>query len=257
MFTTVAYYQSVDPAGVDVKLSPVADQTVRISGSDLYVPALNQLMAAAGMVSTTGGTGAVRLVSPSTLRVSRIVVAPVQGAAAAINLPADPHHICLWSAGLPDLATNEGLDAIVNTDPAAPQIHSVIVWLADQAPTPIAPAEIFTIRATSATALVAGAWTTVQALTFDDALPVGRYSIVGMRAQSANMLAARIVAPGAPWRPGVLGCNTITHRESYSFRYGRVGEFVQFDEVTLFAVEALSGAADATQIYHFDVVKIS
>ncbi len=256
MFTTVAYYASLSPAGLDVKVAPVADVSVRISGNDLYVPALNQLLAVAGMVSTTVATAIARLTAPSLLRVSRQVAAPIQGAAAAINLPGDPHAIALFTGGLADLATNEALDAIVNSTPAAAQIHSVVVWLADSSPSPVLPAEIFTIRATGATALVAGTWTPVSVLTFDDQLPVGRYSIVGMRAQSPNLIAARLVVPGYAWRPGVLGCNSPSHRDDWRFRQGRVGEYAQFDEVTLFSVECLAGAADAAEQFHFDVAKI-
>jgi len=217
---------------------------------------LNQLYAFAAMVSTTTATALARLSAPSLLRVARQLVSPVQGAAAAVNLPGDPHAIAVFAGGLADLATNEALDAIVNTAPAAPQIHSVVVWLADSTPGPVLPAEIFTIRATGATALVAGTWTSVSALTFDDQLPVGRYSIVGMRAQSPNLLAARLVVPGYAWRPGVLGCNSAAHRDDWRFRQGRSGEFAQFDEVTLFSVECLAAAADAAEQFWFDVAKI-
>src|SRR5882724_9958595 len=256
MFTTVAYYQSIQPVGVDIRLAAVADPHVRVQGNDVYVPALNKLMAAAAMVSTTVATAYARLDAPSLKRVARYVIAGIQGAAAAVNLPSDPQDVELHYVGLPQLATNEALDALVNSTPAAPQIHSVIVWLADQAPSRQAGGEIFTIRATSAIAAVAGVWTNVG-LTFDDVLPVGRYSIVGMRAESTNMIAARLVVPGYAWRPGVLGCNSGSHREDERFRRGELGEFAQFDEVTLFTVDVLANVADATQRFEFDVVKIS
>src|SRR5260370_34818524 len=96
------------------------------------------------MVSPTLAPAIARLPSPSLLRVSRQVAAPIQGAAAAINLPGDPHAITLFTGGLADLATNEALDAIVNSTPAPAQIHSVIVWLADSSPAPLLPPQIFT-----------------------------------------------------------------------------------------------------------------
>jgi len=256
MFTTVAFYQSIQPVGVDIRIAGVADPHVRVQGNDVYVPALNKLMGAAAMVSTTVATAYARLDAPSLKRVARYVIAGVQGAAAAVNLPSDPQDVELHYIGLPQLATNEALDALVNSTPAAPQIHSVIVWLADQAPARQAGGEIFTIRATSAIAAVAGVWTNVG-LTFDDVLPVGRYSIVGMRAESPNMLAARVVVPGYAWRPGVLGVALASGREDERFRRGEVGEFCQFDEVTLFTVDVLAAAADATQRFEFDVVKLN
>jgi hypothetical protein len=255
-FTTIAYYQSVDPAGVDVRLPPVLDPTVRISGNDLYVPALNKLMAAAAMVCITGGLGIARLTSPSLLRLARTNIAPIQGAAAAASLPGDPPSITVYEAGGIQLATNEGLDVIINSDPAAAQIQAVVAWLCDQFPAEVNPGDVFTLRATGATALVAGSWINVP-LTFDDAIPVGKYSIVGMRAQSATMLAGRLVVPGFAWRPGVLGCLTSSHRDDRRFRMGNLGEFAQFDSLTLFSVECLAEAADATQVFEFDVAKIA
>ena len=40
MLTTVAWSQSVDPAGAFVQLNAVADQHVRVSGADIQCPAL-------------------------------------------------------------------------------------------------------------------------------------------------------------------------------------------------------------------------
>lgn len=256
MFTTIAYYQSVDPGGLETKIAGVADATVKVVTNDIYVPALNRLMGATAMVSTTVAVQYAKLDSPSLRRVSRYTIAGIQGAAAAVNLPADPQNVELHIVGLPQLATNEALDALVNSDPAAPQIHSVIAWLADTPPQRVSASEIFTIRAASATAAVAGSWQNV-AIVLDDVLPVGRYSLVGMRAESTNMLAARVVVPGYAWRPGVLGCNSGNHREDERFRRGEIGEFAQFDEVTLFTVDVLAAAADATQRFEFDVVKLS
>jgi|SRR5882724_3997201 len=256
MFTTVAYTQNLDPAGVDTKIAAVADPHVRVQGNDIYVPTLNRLMACAAMVSTTVTVQYARLDAPSLKRVSRYVIAGVQGAAAGNNLPADPQDIEFHYTGLPQLATNEAIDAIVNSDPAATQFHSVVLWLSDSAPLRGNYSEIFTIRASSVTAAGVSNWTNVG-LVFDDVLPVGRYSIVGMRAESTNMIAARLVVPGYAWRPGVLGCNSGSHREDERFRRGELGEFAQFDEVTLFTVDVLANVADATQRFEFDVVKIS
>jgi len=65
------------------------------------------------------------------------------------------------------------------------------------------------------------------------------------------------VVPGFPWRPGVLGVALASGREDERFRRGEVGEFCQFDEVTLFTVDVLAAAADATQRFEFDVVKLN
>ena len=54
------------------------------------------------------------------------------------------------------------------------------------------------------TTLTAFQWTNAQ-LTFDQALPAGRYQIVGGRMESAGLLAWRCVIVGGLWRPGAIG----------------------------------------------------
>src|SRR2546425_13263252 len=112
MFTTIAYYQSIDPAGVETKIAGVADATVKVVTNDVYVPALNRLMAVTPMVSTTVAVQYAKLDSPSLRRVSRYPIAGIQGAAAAVNLPADPPNIEVPHVGLPPLATNQAPDAV-------------------------------------------------------------------------------------------------------------------------------------------------
>jgi hypothetical protein len=53
MLTTIAWYQSVDPAGAVVQLSAVADQSVRVSGADIYCPPLKYCVALAGGAEST------------------------------------------------------------------------------------------------------------------------------------------------------------------------------------------------------------
>src|SRR5260370_10251596 len=86
---------------------------------------------------------------------------------------------------------------------------------------------MFTARATGTTVLGVLVWTLVP-FVLAESLPRGRYQVVGLRAQSAGLIAARLVFAGgpsaqAPGRPGALGTNNDRHPQHAMFRYGKLG----------------------------------
>ena len=130
-----------------------------------------------------------------------------------------------------------------------------LVWLTDGPAQPVT-GEIFTVRSTNASTLTAAAWTN-GALTFSQTLPKGRYRVVGMRAQSAGLVAARLVFIGYPWRPGVVGTDSAGDAAPDIFRAGRLGSWGEFDHNTPPSVDFLSVSADTSQIVHLDLQKVS
>src|SRR5260370_32330010 len=106
------------------------------------------------------------------------------------------------------MITGEASTFDINSAPAAVQAQWGLVWFADG---PIAPivGNMFTARATGTTVLGVLVWTLVP-FVLAESLPRGRYQVVGLRAQSAGLIAARPVFAGgpsaqAPARPGPLG----------------------------------------------------
>src|SRR5574341_1733615 len=188
MFTIIAYSESVDPGAAYNALTAVADQHVRVSGDDIQIPSLNHVVAVAGLVENAAANRA-RLVSPSLRVRSNFQVQPLNGGAAAAVEPASPAAVVDLRSSPLVLAAGEQLNFEVLSDPVAAQRQSGVVWLADAPIAPIA-GPIFTVRATSATALVAGAWSNV-AVVFEEDLPRGRYQLVGLWPVSAGMIAAR------------------------------------------------------------------
>jgi len=123
---------------------------------------------------------------------------------------------------------------------------------------PLAPVtgEIFTVRATSSTTLTAYQWTN-GALTFAQSLPKGRYAVVGMRALSAGLIAARLVIPGYAWRPGCIGYDAENDTEDDVFRGGRMGVWGEFDHDLPPTVDFLSISADTSEVVYLDLIKIA
>lgn len=254
MFTTVAFQQSIDPGNVYTAINvALADASIKGTTTQIFVPELTSVVGVAAQLENTVAPRA-RLVTP-TLRVrSRFEIEPANVGAAAAVKPTSPHaFIDLRDTPL-QLVKDEVLTAEIKTDPAAAQLQSVVVWLADG---PIAPVAgpIFSVRFTGATALVISQWTLVPITLLED-LPRGRYQLVGLRASSAGCVAARCVGVGWRWRPGVLGVQAESHIQAPQFRYGDFGIFGEFEDTDLPQLEFLSVTADATENGIIDLIQL-
>lgn len=253
MYTTIAFMQSVDPGGLWVTLNGVADQHVRVVGADIQVPTLNQIVAVAGMVENVAAFD-MRLTSPSLRERGLFRIVPLNVATAVAVEPGSPQAVVDLRATPIELVTTEQLNVEINTNPAAVQLQSAVVCLADK---PIVPVtgKMFTIEATGATALVAGTWTNV-ALTFTEDLPRGRYALVGIFPISAGMIAARAVFVGGGWRPGVLGSDVASDLQHPMFRYGGMGVMGEFEDIEPPTMDCLAISGDATQEFYLDLIQL-
>jgi len=252
-FHLAAWSQSIDPAGLFTTLNAVQDTQITVAAKNIQVPNLNQVIALAAGIETTAAQQA-RLTAPSRRVKALQRVTPTQGNAAAASLPGDPHKVVDLRDTPLKMVVGEQMQAEINSDPAAAQIQWLLAWLADGPTAPVLGDE-FTIRADGATALVAQTWTLVP-LVFAENLPRGRYRVVGFRAQSTNMVAARLVLVGNQWRPGALGTNTDRHLEHPMFRHGELGTWGEFEDTDPPQVECLANAADAAEVFYLDLIQV-
>jgi len=254
MFTLVGFAETIDPAGVDVNLTALADQHVTTTGDDLTIPALNQIVALAAGVAS-GGTAKARLDIPSLLRVTRVYVSPINGYADADATPEIVPNVMDYRQNPLVLRPSEIAQAVINSDTTAAALQWLLMWLADG---PIRPVtgEMFTNRFTGTTTLVVDVWTN-GTITPDDRLPAGRYAVVGMRAISAGIVAARLVFPGEQgYRPGVLGALLDDNHDWPGFRFGGMGIFGEFEHNQIPSVEYLSSVADTAEEVYLDLIKV-
>lgn len=253
LFHTGAFQESVDPAGAFNALTAVPDTQLTIVGDDLRVPELSQLIAVAGGIETTA-EAFLRLTSPS-LRIRGLFqVEPYNSGAAAAVEPGSPHRVVDLRKIPLQLTQGENLNAETDSNPAAAQIQWCIVWFGAGPVEPVT-GPIFTVRATAATALVANAWTNAP-LTFVEDLPRGRYAVVGMRARSAGLVAARLAFVGGRWRPGCLGTDAQDDIEHPMFRYGQLGIWGEFEDQDPPTVDFLSVSADAAEDVYLDLIQL-
>lgn len=253
MFTLVGWYQNIDPGAAFTALDALADQHVTVTGDDIRVPTLNQIVAVAVGAENSVAPRA-RLVSPSLRRKTNPLIVPLNVAAAASVEPNSPQRVVDLRSNPIPLVVGENLNCEINSNPAVAQDQWGLVWLADG---PIAPVTgaMFTARATSATAVAANVWSNV-AITFDEDLPRGRYQVVGLRGESASMIACRLVFPGGGWRPGVLGLDAVDDLQHPMFRLGGMGIFGEFEDTEPPTVDVLADLADATQEFYVDLIQL-
>src|SRR5262249_32150469 len=131
MFTTVAFQQSVDPGNAYTAINVAgSDASIKGTTTQIFVPELTQVVGAAAQLENTVAPRA-RLVSPSLRIRSRFEIEPANVGSAAAVKPTSPHaFIDLRDTPL-QLVKDEVLTAEIKTDPAAAQLQSVVVWLAD------------------------------------------------------------------------------------------------------------------------------
>lgn len=249
MLHLAAYGQSVNLAGVLTAINAVQDPVLTTSGVDVRVPKeLPYLIGQAALVGNATPSRA-QIQSPSLRAMTNLDVEPVVG---AVVFGSPPESILHPDAPIP-LVANESLNfALQATGGVATQNYG-LVWLSDGPLQPVR-GSIYSVRATSAITLAADAWVNGN-LTFAQALPAGRYQVVGMRALGTNLVAARLVFVGGFFRPGVPSVNALGDLDPQGFRYGYAGVFGEFEHTNPPTVDAL-GVTDSAQQYILDLVKV-
>ena len=247
---------SIDSAGVFAAVAPLADPMLFIQGNNIRVPVDSpKIIWAAG-----GADGVViprwRLTSPTLIARGRPEVKPLNVQNAAAVVPDSPVALQDMRVSPLVLAPDELLFAELNNNPAAVQQQWLAVCFADDVPAPVGNVEVRTVRAASAVAAVANVWTNVV-IAFDDNLQPGEYAVIGMRPQSATMIAARFVFRNDPaHRPGALGGATAQSQTHPMFRNGNLGVWGTFPFQQIPTLDVLCTAADAAQEFMIDLVRI-
>lgn len=253
MFTTVAFSDSKDPAGVFVNIPAVPDPHIKTAGNYIYVADYNHLVGEnfVGLGDTTPGQ--CRLISPSIRRINPYYVTPVDD---AIYNPADILPTFHPEAAVP-LDIGEGLECEVNSTPTAAGQQTCTVFLAPGAITPVT-GDIKNVRFTITVAGVIESWEFSE-ITLIDELPVGQYDIVGARVEADEGIAFRFVPVGASHRPGGMIVADALVKSPYEQRNGRMGVWCSFGSVQLPGIEVLFSAAEASATYQcfMDIIRRS
>lgn len=249
MYTTVAYSVNQDEGGAYKTLTPVADQSARVEGDNIYIGLLNKL---AGIYVAGGANAAAAYVDTPSLR--RLALYDVPTVQLAIN-PTDDEAVRLFPYNPISLMTNEGMKVYLKATPGATEQHTAIVFLEDAPAVPVG-GEFFTVQASAAAAGVVGSWVYSE-LTFRQNLPVGKYAVVGAKGILDGMVAFRFVPVGAAYRPGGIASANVSQKEADLQRIGRLGKWFEFDSTTPPGIEFLVASAASNPTFYIDLMKVA
>ncbi len=153
-----------------------------------------------------------------------------------------------------EMRSGENMTVEFNSNTTAAAFQWVLAAFMD-ALTPVPAGPIRTLRFTNTDTLTARVWTNANMVAVEQ-LPAGEYAVIGMRAVSATLIAARLVPRGAGWRPGCIAGDVDGYEDNPIFRMGGLGEWMRFRHDEIPSVDFLADAADSDQDVFLDVVKV-
>lgn len=244
-----AFYGAAIASGAaDIIVPAVQDQAMPTQNSRIFPPSNRQLLSAFG-----GGTALalLKLDSASLLLNGRPLIYPLDSGTAGGS---QPGYIDYGDRGI-TLPGREQIGLLASRAVATAADVYGFLWHTERfAPAPVAPTK--TIHATSAVAFANGTWT-LGNITFDTALSEGRWMVIGMACDGANLLGARLVFPGSPERPGVLATTAVSEYVYPNWRMGKAGVYGTFQNYNPPQVEMLGTGTGSTQNIYLDLIKVA
>lgn len=248
MFTLAAF--SASHASIAMLIvNAIADQHLTVIGNRLVIP--DALSKVVGLYAQGTDIARAQLSSPSLLALLKPELSPVDTNA----LPASPDKFLDFRFTPVQMTPQEQLEVDAANAAAGANIDRALVWLADGPITPVS-GDVRSVRVTATITGVAETWANGP-LTFDQALPAGRYQCVGARFFGATMVGFRLVFPGYPWRPGGIGFATAAQVEPPEQRFGNFGVWGEFTHNAPPTLDILCTGADAAQTGVLDLLKVA
>lgn len=247
MYTIAGFYRNVDTAGNLTYVTPLADTHLRVEGYNVIVP---EELPNIGFVAVgCSNASAVQVEAPSLRRVANLDVYPY---GASIPLVSGYHLLNLFDNPVP-LDAGEPLRLqVAENATGAVDIYGVLGFC-DGVPTPL-KGEWYTIRCSVSGTVTANVWSALS-LSPIQTLPAGRYAVGGMQVYGGNLIAARLIFVGLPWRPGVIGDTSMSIPRDNTFRYGNLGNWGEFRHDQPPSIEVLMTSPGAVTVY-LDVMKV-
>lgn len=246
LFHLAAYTVAIGTTA-NTDITALTDDILPITNGHFIPPNDYDLIAACVMSPTLTrarlNSGTIRQINPTYIR--PITAAAVPGTNPGVmNLRRDPFRV----KGQEELAL-EATSGVAMTERL-----TGLIWL-ERRFEAVPVGDVYIIRASSTTAAVANAWTTI-ALTFETGLPAGRYAIIDSDCQSTNAIAHRFMLDNQFERPGNMSITAVANRKADILTAQMLGKYGEFSTYSLPRCQVLCNSADNAHDLYISVVKI-
>lgn len=249
MFTLLAYTKSQAIVATPTALTAIFDGYASISpvSGNYLLPKPMYWMAGIGIGANIGQA---RLNTPSLRQVSLPQMFPLNVGAAPVSLLP----IVNYGRNGPMIPATDEISFETTNGGGGAEQQFGLLWFSDGNMN-VPAGDIITVRGTATNTGGNLTWGP-STFTFDQVLPSGNYSIIGMDVIGANLIAARLRLPNIPQLPGVLARQAQATLPNLMFRNGAMGEFGRFANTAPPNIEVLGSAAGTTQTILLDLVKL-
>lgn len=242
-------------------IPPIRDETVMYDDEGIMVPTLNKIL---WLYAQGTGLNHLRLDSPSLRDIgledvptfnygnSIPIVESVNEAGNSVKLIEPCYGICDYGASPLTLTATEKL-VVKGSVISGPQNTIVVMCLADTLPVPVS-GNVRTIKATVNVTTTSYEWSS-GTLTLTQALKSGTYDLVGLIVPNQDVIAARVIFPGAGWRPGLIGTTFTTSELLNKYLFGNFGVYGSFTHIQLPQVELLTSTSLTNPTVYLQVIK--
>jgi hypothetical protein len=251
----IAYTDSLGGAQTDTDCPVItADATITTDGASHPLLPIPLYLEWAYLLSATATRG--RINTPKFRPIARPLIRPLEAAATPSSRP----QFCeYWRTPLKFNAVEP--IQILTTYTAAGERRYVLLSFTDLNFN-VPQGDLYTVRGTTAFTPTANAWTTSGAITFDDVLMGGQYSILGLDVGNTGGIAARLAFPGPPLpgmiaqvRPGVIMQPNLTSQGTRYFRWGALGEYGRFESFAPPQLEVIQTGATTNPEFYLDIIQ--
>ena len=212
-FHTAAFTGTV-AASSETELTPISDGILAIANSRFF-PQRNMQLLYTGATCTD--LQRARWRTPKFRQITTPYIRPFDDS----GVFASDTEIADYTRNPLVFAALEEIELLMFQDNASTQEGYTVVGMTESS-VPAPSGDIYTLRGTHSTTLAAANWTNTE-MTWQDSLPAGRYSVVGMMYFGATAKAARLIMDQEFFRPGCCGWADPQHQTDQIFRYGRLG----------------------------------
>jgi hypothetical protein len=252
MWNVYTFFKSLTGPQTYAQLTATADPILPQDQNGRFIPVDNQTIFAAAVFGTAVLNA--RINTPKLRQVVLPEIYPVNLSATVPNVPG----VQYADDRGPQILFNDPLEVDVsNGGTSATDNFAVLFGRPTMTPAPMGP--VYTLQGTAAAqTLVKGSWTN-SAITFNQSLPYGRYSVIGGEVQCVNGGAWRLYFPAmAQYRPGWLCDNAYgNYGLNMRNRFGYWGEWGQFVSTAQPSLDIWGLAAGSqTPTIQLDVVKV-